>query len=378
MTYKKHVLLVAMLDSVHTAKWLEQFVGDDIKFTIFPSKKYRYIHPKIHELFKITKPGQFNFYRKSSLRTSGYDDYIRFGLITSKPISRQTTLNALINRNSYDYVHALEIQGAGYLLADAPVPQGSKTIISNWGSDIYYFMKYEKHLNQIKSLLSKVDAYSAECVRDYDLARELGFQGIFLPCIPNAGGHKVPDKSPMPTERDQIIVKGYGGEFGRAGEVILIASDVLRKYPWVKFFFYSVTDDNYESLKDLEREFGDRVSFRRIGDKLSHSQMQLEYQKSRIYIGCSISDGISTSFLEAMTNGAFPIQTNTSCANEWVAKGAIASLVNVDSQEILREIELVIQDKAKLEMASAANRKVALDCLSSEYIKEQSAIFYKI
>ena len=31
-----------------------------------------------------------------------------------------------------------------------------------------------------------------------------------------------------------------------------------------------------------------------------------------------------------------------------------------------------------LEMASAANRKVALDCLSSEYIKEQSAIFYKI
>jgi hypothetical protein len=293
-------------------------------------------------------------------------------------ISRQSTLNKLITRIGFDYIHALEIQGAGYLLIESVVPKNCKTIISNWGSDIYYFKQYEQHSTKIRRLLSKVDAYSAECVRDYDLAKELGFTGVLLPCIPNAGGHTVPESSKSPAERTQIIVKGYGGEFGRAGEVILIASEVLRKYPWVNILFYSVTKDNYKSIKALEKKFGNRVSFRRIEDKLSHSQMQLEFQKSRIYIGCSISDGISTSFLEAMTNGAFPIQTNTSCANEWIAKGAIASLVSIDRLEILREIERVIEDKSKLEMAFAANRRVALDNLGSGYLKEKSALFYKI
>ena len=182
----------------------------------------------------------------------------------------------------------------------------------------------------------------------------------------------------MPTERSQIIVKGYGGVFGRAEEVIRIAEEVLKKYMWVNFFFYSVTKDNLESLKELKRKFGNRVSLRRVEDKLSHSQMQQEFQKSRIYIGCSISDGISTSFLEALANGAFPIQTNTSCANEWIAKGAIASLVDVDGNEILKEIEWIIENNPYLELAFAANRKVALENLDSHYLKKLSEEFYKI
>ena len=182
----------------------------------------------------------------------------------------------------------------------------------------------------------------------------------------------------MPMERTQIIVKGYGGVFGRAGEVISIASEVLIKYPWVNFFFYSVTEDNWASIKELEVKFGDRVLFQRAEKKLSHSQMQREFQISRIYIGCSISDGISTSFLEAMTNGAFPIQTNTSCASEWIKKGAIASLVNADRNEILKEIERVIENQLILESAFSANRRVAMENLDSDYLKKLSYEFYKI
>ena len=378
MSYKKHILLIAMLDSVHTARWLEQFAGEDLEFTIFPSKKYRHLHPKLQKLIVNSNREKFRLYRDTPLSTSGYEDYIRFNTIFSNVNSRQSALNKIISQMSFDYIHALEMQGAGYLLIDIKVPKSCKTIISNWGSDIYYFKQFETHLVNIKTLLTKVDAYSAECLRDYDLAKELGFTGILLPCIPNAGGHNVPSNGKSPSERTQIIVKGYGGEFGRASEVISIASQVLRKYPWVNFFFYSVTKDNYQSIKDLKIEFGSRISIQRIEDKLSHFQMQLEFQKSRIYIGCSISDGISTSFLEAMTNGAFPIQTNTACANEWIAKGAMASLVNIDRLEILREIENVIEDKTKLEMALKANRKVALDYLGFEFLKEQSALFYEI
>jgi hypothetical protein len=40
--------------------------------------------------------------------------------------------------------------------------------------------------------------------------------------------------------------------------------------------------------------------------------------RARIYLGVSKTDGISTSLLESIARGAFPIQSVTSCANEWV------------------------------------------------------------
>jgi glycosyltransferase involved in cell wall biosynthesis len=45
------------------------------------------------------------------------------------------------------------------------------------------------------------------------------------------------------------------------------------------------------------------------------------FASSRIYVGISLSDGISTSLLEAMAMGAFPIQTSTACVDEWFADG---------------------------------------------------------
>ncbi|CAN2171026.1 GT4_PimA-like domain containing protein [Candidatus Nanopelagicaceae bacterium] len=378
MSLRKQVLLVAMLDSIHTARWLEQFVGEEVEFTIFPSKKFKNLHPSIHQLIKGGSTDQFNFHQKIPLATSGFYDYLFFESWLSKRGSRQVALNELLLRNSYDYIHALEIQGAGYLLANSTFPRNCKTIISNWGSDIYFYRKYEEHLSQIKQLLTQVDAYSAECIRDYNLAKELGFKGILLPCIPNAGGHSVPESLMKPMERNQIIIKGYGGTFGRAIEVISIASEILDKYQSVNLFIYSLTKDNYAAVKELKKRYGDRVSFQKAENRLSHSKMQLEFQKSRIYIGSSISDGISTSFLEALANGAYPIQTNTSCANEWVEKGALASLVNVDRFEILREVNRVINDRIFLEDALAANRLVALENLDSNSLKIKSRTFYRI
>ncbi len=56
--------------------------------------------------------------------------------------------------------------------------------------------------------------------------------------------------------------------------------------------------------------------------------------RSRANIGFSKSDGISTSLLEAMTMGAFPIETGTACASDWIqdgVSGAIVSLGDDDS-----------------------------------------------
>ena len=52
-------------------------------------------------------------------------------------------------------------------------------------------------------------------------------------------------------------------------------------------------------------------------DFAEHEEIMWNFGQSRIYLGISISDAISTSVLESMAMGCFPIQTNTSCCEEW-------------------------------------------------------------
>ena len=102
-----------------------------------------------------------------------------------------------------------------------------------------------------------------------------------------------------------------------------------------------------------------------------------EFGKSRIYVGCSASDGISTSFLESLITGCYPIQTNTSCANEWVDRGALASIIPLNSKILMSEIERALLDDQLVNQASIANLHVAQNYLSFSTIQRQSLKFYE-
>ena len=101
-----------------------------------------------------------------------------------------------------------------------------------------------------------------------------------------------------------------------------------------------------------------------------------EFGKSRIYIGCSESDGISTSFLESLLTGCYPIQSDTSCANEWVDRGAVASIVPLDAAVLLSEIERAIVSDDLVDQAAVMNSKVSNDYLGFKIIQEQALKFY--
>ena len=57
---------------------------------------------------------------------------------------------------------------------------------------------------------------------------------------------------------------------------------------------------------------------------LSHQQVPELFAKSKIYVGLSESDGISTSMLEATAMGAIPMQTSTACGDEWFKDSGVA------------------------------------------------------
>jgi hypothetical protein len=370
-----------MLDSIHLSRWLSQFEDQSIVFTIYPSTKFRSVHPDLLRLVNSNK--NYHFTRKRLISLFGYSEFFlnKFLSRISKRFSSEKRLAKLIQRHKFDYIHALEIQGAGYLLLDSQFKNSTETqkvIITNWGSDIYYFGNNLADKVRIQKVLKLADYYSAECHRDYELALKNGFSGKFLPINPNAGGFKeVVFKRNIRTsnDRSQIIAKCYGGRFG-LGKFIIGAIDQyfsINKSDSV--FFYSVTSELELTLDLLALKYPNRVSFSTVRNKLSVSDMYEKFANSRIYIGASKSDGISTSFLEALVFGAYPIQTNTSCGNEWVEKGFRAHLVEPNQNAILEAL-ISINNQNSLDEMRLINKELAAKFLDFETIKRDSLNFY--
>lgn len=380
---RKLILVVAMLDSIHTARWLSQFQDQEIDFMIVGSKKHKNLHPNLIQLLKSHGEAQFELAHFRNFPSfAGYLDFLFFIFLPRFfPLDfRQKKLTSLLNKRTFDCVHALEIQGAGYLV-DRALRNSRieiKFILTNWGSDIYYFQGDADHKMAIQSALQSATHYSAECRRDYVLARKLGFVGIELPCMPNAGGFDLQliQNQTVASTRTCIVAKAYGGDFGRGDLVVESLSQILHRFNNTSVYLYSVTDELIEEVEKLRIRFPDRVEYSGRRSPLSRDQMSVLFLKSRVYVGASRSDGISTSFLEALISGCYAVQTNTSCANEWVEAGAMATLVGMDVEQITNALELALTNDLLVDEAQKKNKKIAESHLGSDVIRPLAFTFY--
>lgn len=382
---RQKVLVVAMLDSVHTARWLSQFCNEDVDFLIVASKKFKHLHPNLLTLLKSKSSAKFELAHFSSIpKFSGYLDFLFFIFIARilRINLKLHSLVSLLRKYELSFVHALEIQGAGYLVDQAirKSETSQNFILTNWGSDIYFFERYPEHRKAIKSALETATHYSAECKRDYELARNLGFSGIEMPCIPNAGGFdlELTRNQTLTSLRSNIVAKTYGGDFGRGDLVIESLDLVLSRFSHVTAYLYSVTDDLVEKANQLKVKYPNRIEFSERRTPLSRDEMRSMFLDSRVYIGASRTDGISTSFLEALVSGCYPIQTNTSCAGDWVAMGAIATLVDMDAKEIADGISEALRSDELVDQAQARNIATAQLHLSSKVITPIATSFYRL
>ena len=378
---RKTVVLVCMVDSIHVARWIAQFEPTEVKFILFPSGPNRRVHPKILEMIEKGK---------------SFDNHITivpFGGKLSLPLwaldrffgdrMRGLLLRRILKKALPDFVHALELQHAGYVTMRALADKSLTTpfIATNYGSDIYWFQQFPKHKAKIQSILDRADLYSAECQRDYLLAKNLGFEGVELPLGPNAGGIELARGGldfKTPSKRKTIAIKGYHGWVGRA----LVALDVieslhheLRDYEIV---VYSANLKVARSAQQISKKLGLRVSVHKK-NSLSHQEVLDIFAKARLYVGLSLSDGISTSLLEAMSMGAFPIQTSTSCADEWIIPGKSGFLIrNLNADEVLSAIELALKDDALVDEAVDINMEALRSKANPEALKQGAKAFYGI
>jgi len=373
----KKVVAVGMFDSVHFARWLEQFQDQEISFILFPSSPHRRIHPKLSML--LNSNGRAHYSLTPLSRYFGLPLWILDKLLDNA--SRGLLLKRVILKAKPEFVHALELQNAGYLVLKSlgkSKPENLKSIFTNYGSDIFWFRRFPKHLQKLKALLNLADIYSAECDRDIALARELGFDGTTMPVRPNAGGFSEQVLNAPLTEaaeRKTIAIKGYHGWVGRAHVAIesisLIASQ-LREY---RVVFYSSNLSTARLARKLAKRTGLDIETNKKG-ALSHEQMLNLFSRSAVYVGLSESDGISTSLLEAMAMGAVPVQTSTACCDEWFSEETGVAIKNIEAGEvskgILRALEL-----AKLGLAAQKNRETIKNKASESFVKEASLLYYR-
>ena len=292
-----------------------------------------------------------------------------------------------IQREKPDIIQSLEIQNSSYLTRlvkqkyyqNKPFP---KWIVTNWGSDIYLFARLSNHRYKIRQVLTECDYYSCECQRDIQLARDLGFQGKVLPVFPNTGGFNLELVSKLRQEgltsqRKIIMLKGYQTWAGRALfglRALERCADILKGY---EIYVYSArTEDIQIAIELFAQSTGIPITSIPLGS--SHETLLEFHGKSRISIGLSISDGISTSLLEAMVMGSFPIQSCTACANEWFVDGETGLLVPPEDVEIIEvAIRKALTDDQLVDNAASQNYELAKNRLDSENLKQKTIQFYQ-
>jgi glycosyltransferase involved in cell wall biosynthesis len=77
-----------------------------------------------------------------------------------------------------------------------------------------------------------------------------------------------------------------------------------------------------------------------------------------------------------MVSGTYPIQTNTSCANEWITNGVSGSIVPPDVEEVAKAIESALTNDELVDSATEINLETAFEKLDDAIIQKKLASFY--
>ncbi len=377
------ILFVAMPQSIHAARWINQVSSSDWDVHVFPC----FPGAPNKELRNVTMygvPARRPAEAHSSVRWRGLWPLRRAGNIVGwkvKPFF-PPALAWLVRALRPDVVHSLEIQHAGYLTLAARrrLDDFPPWTVTNWGSDIFLFGRLESHREKIREVLASCDYYACECHRDVDLARQFGFRGQVFPVLPNTGGLDLERMSrlraPGPTSaRRLVMLKGYQGWAGRALvglRAIELCADVLRGYTVAVY----LASPEVEIAAELARQStGVQIE---IIPYTSHEEILRLHGRARASIGLSISDAASISALEAMAMGSFPLQSNTSCLAEWISDGDTGLLVHPDDPaSVASALRRALGDDRLVDEAAEANAKVAAERLDAGKLQHQILATYE-
>ena len=334
-------ILFVSMHSLHFLRWVENLKGTNYELYWFDVLNRG-------EIENLAYVKQLTAWKKRKLPRIKGEYFLtkKFPKIYEKiqpylEVTANEALKQIILEIQPDVVHSFEMQHCSYpILKTMNNFSDIKWIYSCWGSDLYYYQNIKEHNFKIKNILKRIDYLLTDCMRDNQIARNLGFTNEFLGVIPGGSGFKIAElqykKMPI-KERKLILVKGYENSFGKGLNIVkaleLIDLEIL-KYQVVVFGAHNSVI-SYVKDKNLNFKVYSRT-------ELKHNEVLDLMGKSLLYIGNSASDGLPNSLLEAVVMGAFPIQSNPGNATTEIIQDGINGLLinDVNDVEQLKEIIL--------------------------------------
>jgi glycosyltransferase involved in cell wall biosynthesis len=352
-TSQKKILIVGMSESPHLHTWIEGIAASHTVSEIwlfpsdFPLKKYKNRDIKVHEFPYIFFGRLMNIL------------YRVLDTLTSR-LWRSYFLYREIKRIKPTHLHFHETQHGAYLYtAIARHPRNKfrgKLILSTWGSDLVVYGRAESHVYKVKEVMSWVDLLSSERFDDLEVAKLNGFTGEFLaPIYITIGNSNSEIQLTRTSERSMVLIKGYQDNHGRALNALASIESLAAEMDLSDFQFkiFSAADSVKLKSELLRSEHGIDI---RVLPRMAKPKLMEYFGNARVYLGLAISDGLSTSMVEAMTYGAFPIQSNNSSAPEFLENEVTGGIVDPwDIAGISKLLQRALLDDELVNQAALVN-----------------------
>lgn len=376
---KKTLVIVGMIESSHFQKWLKATISTELFNNVI-------VIPSDYPVNKLSYKGLgLEGRQKSKLKVFCLPIGNRLNNVVFRILDlvfglswRALMLFVAINIYRPTFVHFQELQHGGYMYNEkifrANKKRTYKLICSTWGSDLILYGKLSSHESSLRQLLLKTDVLTAERVDDEEIARKLNYTNRFLAPIYITVGAKIESKirSSKTSDRKMILIKGYQDNHGRAlnalAALTLIEAHLIGYQ--IRVFSAStsvqIQADYLKSNSSLDIE---------VVERISNIEIKNYFSKSRIYIGLAISDGLSTSMVEAMEHGAFPIQSANSAAGAFIKSGSSGFIVDPwNITEVASCVKKAVEDDEMVDLAAIQNLNVLKKKYSYEtglnYIRE--------
>lgn len=365
------VLIVGMATSVHTVRFIELLQGGGHEVHLFGVSLSGHAHPDLAGCrLHVTNPE---------------GDPPRHVTVEGPPATdacpRQIDhLRHILDTISPDIVHVHETSEAGALVSTLIGRDGDLGVpwlLTNWGSDLYWFGRQPAYVPTLRRVMAACPNLTAECHRDIALARAFGFRGRVLGVWPVAGGidreHADGLRSPGPTSsRRAVAFKGMTAAYGQALvalEAVARCGDLLAGW---ELLGHQVSDDAATRAREIAAATGmafSQLSDIRVRDS-PHDDLLAMHGRARVSIGLNRSDGLSTSFLEAIAMGSFPVQADTACGRELTPAGRGALFVPHDDVDaVAAALRRALTDDALVDGAAAINAHVTAEFLDRRRIR---------
>jgi hypothetical protein len=300
---------------------------------------------------------------------------------------RAGALAGLIEELEPDLIDSMEIQHGGYLTLEARelvAGEPPPWLVHNWGSDIFYYGRNRRHLSRLRGVLAGCDYYGAECYRDVGFARAFGFTGRALPVLPNAGGLDLGRarslRAPGPTSERRTIALKASETFvyrpGTALDALERCADLLEGHTLA---LYTASEGLRERADRLCAGAGAELEVvSTIEAPVQHEEILAMHGRARASISLGVSDAICTAFLEAMTMGSFPIQSDSGCADAWAEQGRGAAFVDAeDVDDVAAALRRALTDDRLVDEAATSNAATVAARLDREILLARAMDAYE-